>query len=136
MNRWVILSVLVMLVGVGVFVFRSQLFPTRGNMDQVIKETPSQPTPEEENKQVIVVYSSEGFVPATLNIKNGTSITFKNQSGRQMWVASGPHPTHTGYSSFDQKSAGDTYTFTFTEPGVYSYHNHLSPKDKGSVTVE
>lgn len=83
-----------------------------------------------------VAYASDGFSPATITVAKDTAVTFTNESGSPMWVASAPHPVHTNYPAFDQKASADTYSFTFTEPGTYMYHNHLNPNHKGKVIVE
>lgn len=83
-----------------------------------------------------VVYTQAGFSPSSIIVEAGTTVRFINQSERQMWVASNPHPVHTDYSAFDQLGAGDEYSFTFTESGSYPYHNHLVPTATGVVTVQ
>ncbi|MCX6788167.1 MAG: hypothetical protein NT108_03335 [Candidatus Kaiserbacteria bacterium] len=97
-----------------------------------------------------VIYGPNGFSPATITIKKGDTVTFLNQGGDEMWVASGPHPTHEGYSgttksqhcpdtagvAFDQCSVGTTYSFTFQKTGTWGYHNHGNASDKGIVIVK
>lgn len=85
-----------------------------------------------------VQYSDNGFSPATITVKKGTSVTFVNNSSAPMWVASNPHPTHTDLPGFDQLSAADnggTYSYTFQKTGSWGYHNHRSPGDTGTVVV-
>ena len=70
-----------------------------------------------------------------------------------MWVASNPHPTHTGYDStsrdthcaagytgpipFDECAAisSGSYSFTFTKTGSFGYHNHSDHAMIGTVVV-
>ena len=99
---------------------------------------------------VTVSYTSGGFSPKTVTIKKGENVTFMNESGGRMWVASGPHPAHTGYAgtsraehcpdaagtAFDQCDAGDSYSFTFGQSGTWKYHNHVSAQDTGTIVVE
>jgi len=104
-------------------------------------------------KTVAVTYSANGFTPATFEINKGDTVTFANQSGGQMWVASGPHPAHTNYSdttreqhcpdtadtSFDQctaVAAGQSYSFTFQKTGTWKYHNHVGAGDFGTIVVQ
>ena len=87
----------------------------------------------------IVTYTDSGFSPSSLTIKNGQTVTFKNESSGDMWVASAPHPTHTDYPEFDAKksySKGESYSLIFTRIGTWRYHNHMKPSNFGSVTVE
>ena len=83
-----------------------------------------------------VSYDSDGFLPATISVEVGTKVTWTNDSGADMWVASDPHPVHTDFSRFDQLKSGDSYSFTFEEAGTYEYHNHLNSGDTGSVVVK
>jgi plastocyanin len=103
---------------------------------------------------MIVIYGAQGFSPAHATVAVGTKVTFVNQNGDEMWIASDPHPTHQGYDGttkdqhcavgytgatpFDECSAGGmgtTYSFTFTKVGTWGYHNHGAAADKGTVTV-
>lgn len=86
-----------------------------------------------------VIYTNEGFSPLDLTVKKGTMVTFINQSDSLMWVASGPHPAHTLYPEFDEKTPvgkGSSYSFTFEKIGNHPYHNHLNAGNKGKIIVE
>jgi len=94
------------------------------------------------NTESIVVYNGSdergGFAPQILRIKKGDTVTFKNQSALPLWIASNPHPLHTGYSGFDSKKSlksGETYTFTFTRIGSFGYHNEMHLSHKGTIIV-
>jgi plastocyanin len=98
-----------------------------------------------------VIYSASGFSPASVTIKKGGTVTFINQGGGPMSVASNQHPSHsvydgtsraqhcavgyTGAAPFDQCSVGTSFSFTFTKVGVWGYHNHMGTQDTGTVTV-
>lgn len=97
----------------------------------------------------IVVYTEQGFIPETVTIKKGGTVTFKNKSGRKMWIAANPHPIHTGYpekspsdclgSSFDACTgvvAGADWSFTFNSAGTWRYHDHLRENYQGTVVVQ
>lgn len=103
-------------------------------------------------ESVTVTYADTGFSPASVTIAAGGTVTFVNDSSRNMWVASAMHPTHTAYSgtslsqhcpdtagtAFDECKAGEpgsTYSFTFTKEGTWNYHDHLSPSNFGKVIV-
>ena len=83
-----------------------------------------------------VTYTDNGFIPQSITIKSGNTVTFTNESIQNMWVASNPHQTHTDFSIFDQKQIGDTYSFTFDTPGKYIYHNHMRPNHQGTILVQ
>jgi plastocyanin len=99
-----------------------------------------------------VIYSDRGFSPASLTVPLGTTVTFINQSSRDMWVASAMHPAHTVYSgtslsehcpdtantAFDACAAitsGNSFSFTFNKEGTWKYHNHTNATDYGSVVA-
>jgi len=96
-----------------------------------------------------VTYGPDGFSPAEVTIKKGGTVTWTNQGGGNMWVASAMHPSHTTYSgttlaqhcddatdvSFDQCKNGDTYSFTFSKTGTWAYHNHSNASRFGKVIV-
>lgn len=96
-----------------------------------------------------VTYSSSGFSPSEITIRRGGTVTWRNEGGGTMWVASAMHPTHTTYSgttlqehcdtlsndSFDQCQNGGTYSFTFDKVGTWAYHNHSQSSHFGRVIV-
>lgn len=86
----------------------------------------------------VVTYTDTGFAPKPLTVKKGTTVTFVNESSRGMWVASAAHPTHQLLPGFDQLSQvakGGSYEYTFIKVGTWTYHNHISTSDTGSVVV-
>lgn len=86
-----------------------------------------------------VRYTDSGFVPSSISVEAGTSVTFVNESSGRMRVASAVHPTHRDLPGFDQLTAvgeGETYSYTFTDAGAWKYHNHVAPGNTGVVVVE
>ena len=99
----------------------------------------SEATESEAVSDLTVSYDGQNFSPATLNVVAGQSVMFVNNSSGLMWVASDPHPVHTGLSGFDSKEgikAGESYVFTFSEVGEWGYHNHLNSAQTGMVIVQ
>lgn len=100
---------------------------------------------------VTVTYDGANFSPASVTVPVGGTIHWVDTSG-QMWVASNPHPVHTGYDGtdrtthcaagysgaapFDQCASGSTFSFTFTKAGSFGYHDHLNHSAAGNVTVQ
>ena len=108
-------------------------------------DSPSSET--ETNLKETVTYNDEGFSPATLTVKAGTTVTFQNDSLEAFRPASADHPTHGVYpttggcagSTFDackNVQPGDPWSFKFDEVGTWEYHDHLHPEDTGTITVE
>jgi plastocyanin len=103
-------------------------------------------------QRVTITYGPNGFSPANVTIPVGSTVTWVNQGGGNMWVASAQHPSHTVYDGsstsqhcsggapssstvFDQCSTGSSFSFTFTKAGSWGYHNHADASDHGMITV-
>jgi plastocyanin len=98
---------------------------------------------------VTVTYNGTSFSPSSVSVHVGDRVTFTNTASAPMWVASDPHPAHSGYSgttkdqhcpdtagtAFDQCTVGATYTFTFAKAGTWGYHNHTNHTAIGTVVV-
>jgi len=129
--------------------------PDQQDQDQTNNES-AETTDSEDNSERpenTVYYTDSGFEPQSLTIELGEEVTWVNQGSDSMWVASDDHPWHTNYAGdninqhctngeptndnkFDQCSAGDTYSFTFTKTGTWGYHNHEQASDTGEIIVE
>jgi plastocyanin len=100
-----------------------------------------------------VMLTNAGFSPASITVAKGGTVTWVDQSGAPMWVASAVHPSHTSYDDssrsehctpgysgpvpFDQcKEETTHYSFTFNEAGTWNYHNHVSASETGTVIVQ
>lgn len=96
-----------------------------------------------------VTYTSNGFSPSQIIIQRCDTVTWENEGGSPMWVASDQHPVHSQYGGtslnqhcpndgdvFDQCESGSSYSFTFTKTGEWSYHNHRLAGHGGTVTVQ
>ncbi len=79
-----------------------------------------------------------GFFPTELTLRNGDTVIFKNVGTRAMWPASDPHPTHEDLSPFDPQDGiepGQSWTYTFTTPGSWRYHDHFNVTSQGEIVV-
>lgn len=118
------------------------------------------PAPKEEEAsgetttgKTIVVYTDSGYSPASVSVKAGATVTWRNQSSRPMWTASAVHPTHKAYPGSDIQlcgtaqgasifdacqgvNPGGEWSFTFSERGTWRYHNHLQASRTGTIIVE
>lgn len=85
-----------------------------------------------------VTVDDSGFNPKTVTIKAGQSVTWQNNSGTTIDIASDPHPTHTILPDLRSNALanGKSYTFTFTKAGSFGYHDHLNTSMKGTVVVQ
>jgi len=71
------------------------------------------------------------FVPASITVKAGQTIHWKNNDGVAHTV------TATGGAKFDSGTvnAGGTYKFTPTTAGTIQYRCTIHPNQKGTITV-
>lgn len=97
------------------------------------------PEPTVTSRQVIVEITKDGFVPATLSIPKGTRVTWVNKGSGSHQVAANPHPEHSSVQGLDSRSpigSDNSYSYTFDQPGTYTYHDHMNPANNGTVVVE
>ena len=104
-------------------------------------------------QMVTVTYDGKTYSPSTVTIQVGDTVTFKNASGKNMWVASDEHPTHTEYDGtsrsthcaagytgetpFDQcKPESADYSFTFKKAATIEFHDHINPSAHGTITIQ
>lgn len=105
-------------------------------------DTPAQPTDQQAanlaNAEATITYNGSGFSLNKVTVKSGSTITIKNDSTKPLDFASDPHPVHTANAELNVGSvaAGQSKTFTVTKTGTFGYHNHDSPGEKGTITVE
>lgn len=98
------------------------------------------------NKQVTaltdgrVTISDKGFLPGTIQIKKGQTITWLNTDQSLHWVMADPYPTGDslrGFDSMDSLGFNDTYSYRFDSPGKFTYHDQLHPYSyHGTVQVQ
>jgi len=69
-----------------------------------------------------VLCKNNRFNPDTLTVSVGTTVTWVNQDGFIHTVTSGTSPSETsGLFDSGNLNGGDTFSFTFDEPGTYDY---------------
>lgn len=103
---------------------------------------------------VTIDYTNQGFSPASVRIIDGDSVTWTNSSSENLWVASDPHPQHSGYDGTTRSehcaagytgptpldsctmiAPGGSWTFVFNQVGSWGYHNHADDEMRGTVIV-
>ncbi len=150
--------ILITLIGLAVYVSsnpRTAIAPTGTETASTTSAATGNATVGATGQSQVIAYTDSGFSPASIRITEGTTVTWVNNSSRQMWVASGNHPSHSLYDGtsesqhcvhgaptsatvFDECiaiSSGGSYSFTFDTVGSWSYHNHAHESDTGTVTV-
>lgn len=74
----------------------------------------------------VTVHMKDGlsFDPSHIIISPGTTVTWVNEANVIHFVNTDPHPSHNLLDEQNSSSLnpGDTYTYSFTEAGVWGYH--------------
>jgi len=86
-----------------------------------------------------VSITKDGFVPATIQIKKGSQVTWTNKDSDSHQIASDPHPTHTNLKALvsDKLAKDESFAFIFEKAGTFTYHDELNPlKLQGTVVVK
>ncbi len=131
-NVLLIGTVIFLITAAGIYEFNNQLRlnkPEKAFQPQVVNNS----------LKKSVAFTGQDFVPQTITVEPGTLVTFTNKSDSPMWVASDPHPAHTGLSSFDQQEVlykNGVYQYVFNSPGIWKYHNHVIPSNRGTIIVK
>lgn len=85
-----------------------------------------------------VQISSSGFLPKSITIKAGETVTWMNSDSINHTVNSAVHPTHLVYPALNLGTIkpGAQVSLEFPKAGTYQYHDHLNPSLTGAVIVE
>jgi len=89
---------------------------TQGVSAAPVTSTPASTT-SADDKTVVVQLGEHFFDPSSITVRVGTTVVWRN-NGQQT------HDIHARDSSFDSTllNPGNTFTFTFTKPGLYPYY--------------
>jgi len=90
--------------------------PTQGVSAAPVTATPAATTSADE-KTVVVQLGEHFFDPSSITVKVGTTVIWRN-NGQQV------HDIHARDGSFNSPllNPGNTFTFTFTKPGLFRYY--------------
>jgi plastocyanin len=81
--------------------------------------------------------AAEFYVPPTLTVPTGTTVTWKNADSTLHTVTSGSAESGQSGTVFDSSymAAGKTFPWTFSTAGTFDYYCTLHPFMKGQVVV-
>lgn len=106
-----------------------------GNNHQSSTSQEPAPAPAEaQSGEVAVTISDFKYQPQTLKVKKGSIVTWTNQDDVAHDVVSDSDSPKRGLAS-ELLSKGESYSFTFTEVGTYTYHCRPHPYMTGTVEV-
>lgn len=86
-----------------------------------------------------VYYTDRGFSPATIEVKVGSTITFINNSSKEMSIASAGIGGFGAVTLFNQTNAvgrGGTFKVSPAGVGAWNYMNRMWQGDKGTIVVK
>ena len=105
----------------------------------IVSKTNNNKTPKSTTNGIeSIIIEKNRFIPTSLTISNGDTITITNKDSATHQVASDPHPSH----DFNPKLnlnilfPGETATVTLTQKGNFGFHDEFNPGIKGKVIVE
>ena len=84
----------------------------------------------------VVVMTSLTFIPNTLTISRGGAVLWKNQDSVNHTVTSGAPGAPTGMFASGTLTPGQSFTFTFPNPGVFTFFSELDSNMTGTITVQ
>lgn len=109
--------------------------PTTG-----ITSTPTATATQAGNGQTVMITTdssgSFAFSPATLTIKAGTTVTWKNTTSVGHTVTSDDGKSFDSGTTNPIAAQGGTFSFTFTTPGTFAYHCEIHPFMKATIIVQ
>lgn len=128
---WVLIIILMLLLAGAVKIL--------GRPSDLSSKIPT-PVPEQtrEPRFYTVSYKSGVFSPTNLRIHAGDTVRFKNESFFGIRVVSDPHLTHNQLSGFDSVGdipQGSYFSYTFSEKGIFGYHNEKKTDEQGMIIV-
>ena len=89
--------------------------------------------------EAVIEYKDGVFNPSSLKVLVGAKVTFVNKGSKEVWPASGRHPTHEicpGFDALRGLKMGESYTYAFPKAAECPFHNHLAPGERGSIEVK
>ena len=150
MKKGIIIGVVILVLagaGIGYAVTRKKSTPvtttnttTQSTAPATTTNDTSSTAPTADNKttETVITYSDNGFSPASITVKSGSTVTIKNTSSHTMQFDSDPHPAHTGNQELNEGiiGAGKSGSFVVTRTGTFGYHNHLDDSETGTIIVQ
>lgn len=85
-----------------------------------------------------VFYGLGVFSPTNIRVHVGDSVRFQNDGKVPLRVVSDSTNGVLDLAGFDSVGdipPGSVFTYTFSQPGIFGYHNVMSPDEEGTVIV-
>jgi plastocyanin len=112
--------------------------PTTGTTSTTAA-TPTSATQAGNAQNVMIITDSSGsfaFSPATLTIKAGTTVTWKNTTAASHTVTSDDGKSFDSGMANPITAQSGTFSHTFTTAGTFAYHCAIHPFMKATIIVQ
>jgi plastocyanin len=142
---WIAGVIVVLVVAIGAFAIArpkktvQTSTTTTSNQAAAPATTPSAATTDSTaSSAVTVAFDNNGFSPATVTVKSGGTITFKNTSSGAIQPSSDPHPAHTDNPELNVGviAAGQSKTITVKNVGTWGMHDHFNESMRMDVVIQ
>lgn len=128
---YIAIVAVIVLGGVGIYFAMNQK-NTDNNMNSMDMNNSSNDSTSSAVETDTVSIKNFAFSPVNISVKAGTKVTWTNNDSATHTVTETDGKT--GPSSGNLTN-GDSYSFTFTKPGIYHYDCSIHPNMTGTVTV-
>ena len=132
-NKFITIGIILLLTGAfSIFLIMNLRTKTEEKMSEVQDNTTTQTSDTQ-----TITFTNKGFEPTNTTAKKGTRIIWINNSNTTATVNSDDHPTHTKTPELNLADfePGSSLQVVFTKVGVFNFHNHINPTQKGSIRI-
>lgn len=130
---WIIITVIIVLgLVAGGWLIYTRVFNQKKPAVQQAEVQPDIQTAE-------VSITATGFNPATITIKKGDQVMWKNTDTKAHRIFAEPYPTKISLPDLDSEALqpGASYGFIFEQAGTYKYTDYYNPtKFLGTIVVQ
>lgn len=128
-----LMAVIVILAGIIILISGTKI-----NQSIIPNKQTSALTPTPKVLVQTITLTNSGFSPSNLAINVGTRVAFLNSSGKNATVNSDPYPYNSKWPflNLGTFTDGSSVSTIFIKTGIFTYHNQLSPDQKGIINVK
>lgn len=130
---WVLVIVVAIVIIVAIVIYGGKGNNT-DNTNTQITQPPTTVTVSEVSTDNAVSISNFTFNPQIITVRVGTTVTWTNEDSVAHQIVSDTGAPLTGINS-PTLNNGDSFNFTFTQAGTWSYHCSIHPDMLGQVEV-
>lgn len=132
-----VLGIVALILAVAIVALALLLLGQNAKDEKPVQSPASQPEQVQNGIEAQVAITEEGFVPATLSVTPGTTVTWTNRGTQPRAIASDDHPEHEALPGLHSTvlAPHQSYTYTFTREGTFGYHDETTLTMHGVVTV-